>query len=167
MNRQSPSSLYDADIVTWADTQAELLRALSQRPDLSNAVDWENVIEEIETVGRTETRVITSAIRQIFIHLIKCWAEPDSPASRHWRAELVMFHATILADYTASMAQKIDLNAIWKLSSREAQKSLDVYDVPLPGGIPQICPYTLLEIIAQNPNFEELIARLPKPEQNT
>ncbi len=46
-------TLYDDDIVTWADEQVAALRALAARSDLSNAVDWENVIEEIESVGRS------------------------------------------------------------------------------------------------------------------
>ena len=44
-------SLYDDDIVTWAEEQAAALRALGARTDLSNAIDWENVAEEVESVG--------------------------------------------------------------------------------------------------------------------
>ena len=41
-------SLYDDDIVTWAEQQAAAVRALASRPDLSNALDWENVAARFE-----------------------------------------------------------------------------------------------------------------------
>jgi len=53
-------SLYDDDIVTWAEEQAAALRALGTRSDLSNAVDWANVAEEIESVGRSHLRACSS-----------------------------------------------------------------------------------------------------------
>jgi hypothetical protein len=33
-------SLYENDIVIWAEQQASALRALGLRPELSNALDW-------------------------------------------------------------------------------------------------------------------------------
>ena len=46
-------SLYDDDTVTWADQQVAALRSLATRPELSNVLDWDNVAEEIEGVGRS------------------------------------------------------------------------------------------------------------------
>ncbi len=54
--RTDQPSLYDEDVVAWAEQQAAALRALGARPDLSNALDWENVIEEVESVGLSEIR---------------------------------------------------------------------------------------------------------------
>ena len=45
------ATLYDDDIVTWAEQQAAALRELAAKPELANAVDWENLIEEVETLG--------------------------------------------------------------------------------------------------------------------
>jgi len=41
------ATLYRDDIVAWAERQAAALRALALRPELSNAVDWANLIEEM------------------------------------------------------------------------------------------------------------------------
>ena len=38
------STLYNDDIVTWAEQQASALRQLAAKPELSNAVDWENLL---------------------------------------------------------------------------------------------------------------------------
>ena len=49
-------SLYDTDIVAWSEQQAEALRDLArQAGKQSNAVDWDNLIDEVETVGRSES----------------------------------------------------------------------------------------------------------------
>ena len=58
------ASLYDDDIVSWAEQQAAALRELAAKPELSNVVDWENLIEEVETLGRSE------------------WGEPDPKCAR-------------------------------------------------------------------------------------
>lgn len=58
--------LYDRDFYTWTVQQAAALR----RRDFS-AVDWENVIEEIETLGRTEERSLKSQYARAMEHLLK------------------------------------------------------------------------------------------------
>ena len=59
-------SLYDRDFYTWAVQQAAALR----RRDFS-AVDWENVIEELESLARTEERSLKSQYARAIEHLLK------------------------------------------------------------------------------------------------
>ena len=49
------STLYEADFYAWTQRQAELLRA-----EEFSDVDWNNLIEEIETLGRSERKEIKS-----------------------------------------------------------------------------------------------------------
>jgi hypothetical protein len=72
------ATLYDDDIVTWSERQAAALRALAARPELSNAVDWDNVIEEIECLGRSEWKGVASQIRNALAHILKGYCDPDS-----------------------------------------------------------------------------------------
>ena len=46
------SGLYDEDIVLWSEQQADLLRrhAAGERANSAD-LDWENIVEEIESVG--------------------------------------------------------------------------------------------------------------------
>ena len=57
---------YDDDCVAWAREQAGLLKARNW-----GAVDWPNVIEEIEDLGKSERRSLASALARIMEHLIK------------------------------------------------------------------------------------------------
>jgi hypothetical protein len=50
-------SLYDEDILAWSERQGALLRriAAGERVD-DHDLDWDNVAEEIERVGRSQLR---------------------------------------------------------------------------------------------------------------
>jgi hypothetical protein len=50
--------LYDADILLWSEQQAEFLRRRA-----ANALDWDNLVEEIEAVGRNELHAVMSHLR--------------------------------------------------------------------------------------------------------
>jgi hypothetical protein len=74
----TPSPAYEADGYGWAMAQAELLRA--RRFD---AVDWNNVIEEIESVGKSERSSVESALRVVLMHQLK-WSHQKMFRSRSW-----------------------------------------------------------------------------------
>ncbi|MDC7786438.1 DUF29 domain-containing protein [Rhodoplanes sp. TEM] len=107
-------TLYDDDILLWSEQQAELIRALGRRRDLPNALDTENVAEEIESVGRSELAAVKSLIRRIFFHLMILAVEPEAAAARCWRVEIAGFHADMRRRYAPSMRQRIDLDALWR-----------------------------------------------------
>ena len=51
-----PDGLYDADILVWSQTQADVLRRLASGERVNAAIDWPNVIEEVHDVGASELR---------------------------------------------------------------------------------------------------------------
>jgi Domain of unknown function DUF29 len=75
-------SLYDEDVLAWAEQQAAALRRLGSRRDLPNELDLSNVIEEIEDVGKSEFHAVESLIENILIHLMLLWVDPGAPATR-------------------------------------------------------------------------------------
>ena len=46
-----PDNLYERDILSWSEHQADLLRCLA-RGEWAIGIDWEHVVQEIEDVGR-------------------------------------------------------------------------------------------------------------------
>ncbi len=74
-------SLYDDDIVIWADEQPAAVRALARRPELSHALDWENVAEEIESVGRSQSDAVESALLQTLVHVLKYFSSCTAPST--------------------------------------------------------------------------------------
>ncbi|TAE66541.1 MAG: DUF29 domain-containing protein, partial [Oscillatoriales cyanobacterium] len=74
--------LYDTDYLRWIETTVEKLRSR----DYSN-IDWENLIEEIEDMGRSERRSLESNLVVIILHLLKWQFQPDR-RSGSWKASI-------------------------------------------------------------------------------
>ncbi|WP_428391241.1 DUF29 domain-containing protein [Lichenicoccus sp.] len=63
---------YDGDLAAWADEQAALIRA-----GRFERLDLEHIAEEIESVGISERREITSRLAVLLTHLLKWQHQPD------------------------------------------------------------------------------------------
>jgi hypothetical protein len=74
--RLSPD--YEEDFVLWLTAQAELLRARQ-----FDALDVENLIEEIEGMVRSDRRELRHRLNLVLVHLLKCKYQP-SHRSKSW-----------------------------------------------------------------------------------
>jgi hypothetical protein len=63
-------TLYDEDFFLWSTEQAEALRAAALGAT-NQPIDWENVAEEIESLGRSDRRELHSPMRRVIEHLLK------------------------------------------------------------------------------------------------
>ncbi len=72
------SDLYERDFYSWTEEQSRALRE-SRWDDL----DWENLAEEIETVGRNDRRALVSHLEVLLAHLLKCLVQPER-RTRSW-----------------------------------------------------------------------------------
>jgi hypothetical protein len=104
--------LYERDVLTWSQHQADLLRRFG-RGERVNDIDWTNVAEEIEDVGLSELHSVESFLNLILVHLLKPPAWPDSETSRHWRGKIVAFRNNANRRFAPSMRQRIDVGALY------------------------------------------------------
>ena len=140
-----PDGLYDRDALAWAEQQAELLRRLAAGERVNDAVDWANVIEEVQDVGLSELRSCRSLLRQAMTHLLKLHAWPGSAAAAHWREEAGTFLDDAEQRFTSSMRQRIDLDELYAKALRRGQTATDDAGPPRP--LPDACPFTLNELL--------------------
>ncbi|HEY1936212.1 MAG TPA: DUF29 domain-containing protein [Acetobacteraceae bacterium] len=75
---------YDTDTVLWSEHQADLLRRLAAGEHVNEHVDWENVAEEIDSVGRSQRIALASHLRVVLEHLMKLEASPATEPRRGW-----------------------------------------------------------------------------------
>ena len=61
--------LYDQDLVLWSEEQGRALRAAAGA-GWNAPIDWENVAEEIESLGRSERHALASHIALVIEHLL-------------------------------------------------------------------------------------------------
>lgn len=154
-------TLYEDDIVTWAEQQAQAIRKLARsRPELSNLLDWENIAEEIDTLGRNEWKGVASKLRVALAHILKAVCDPDSLSVRAWTRETRQALADARDDFRPSMRQHLDLQAIWTKAFQQADYALEPYNVAIPPGIPATCPFTLDQILSENFNPDEAVITL-------
>src|SRR5271165_3591382 len=77
---------YDTDILTWSERQAELLRRRAAGELINEAdLDWPNIAEEIESLGKRDARELASRITTILIHLIKLEVSAATVPRAGWR----------------------------------------------------------------------------------
>jgi hypothetical protein len=144
------SDLYDDDILLWSERQAELLRQHSEAARVNDAIDWPNVIEEIEDVGRSEFRSCRSFLRQALRHMLKAEAWPLSRDAPTWRGDAVDFRRQARDAFTPSMRQKIDIAALYADALAALPEAMDGQP-PLP--VPDACPVTLERLLEDNPRL--------------
>ena len=76
-------TLYDDDFVAWSEQQAEALRATAHG-SANQPLDWENLAEEIESLGRSQRHTLHSQIYRIVRHLLKMEHSPARDPRRGW-----------------------------------------------------------------------------------
>ena len=141
----SMSDLYETDVVTWSDRQADLLRRIAAGERVNDQVDWENVVEEIESVGQSQIDAVESLWTQAFLHDLKAEAWPLARDVDNWRADARMFRHQAKRKYRASMRQRIDLPGIYESALTGLPDTMDGTP-PLP--VPQACPVTVDELLS-------------------
>jgi hypothetical protein len=138
-------SEYDTDILIWSEHQAELLRRRAAGELVNDAeIDWPNVAEEIEDVGRSELRSVESLLGQALRHMLKAEAWPLSRDAPSWRADAIDFRQQARRRFVATMRQRIDVADLYADALRALPETLD--------GLPP------LQIQSGTPTLDELLA---------
>jgi len=80
-------TLYDDDFVAWTEQQAEALRSAAKE-STNHRLDWENLAEEIEDLGKSVRHQLRSQLTRIQRHLIKLDQSPAKYPRRGWRESI-------------------------------------------------------------------------------
>jgi hypothetical protein len=136
---------YDTDILIWSEHQGALLRRRAAGGLVNDAeMDWPNIAEEIEDVGRNQLHAVESRLVQALRHMVKAQAWPASLDAPSWRADAIDFRRQARRRFAPSMRQKIDLAALYADAVAAMPAAIDG-QAPLP--IPDTCPVTLDELL--------------------
>jgi hypothetical protein len=136
-------SLYEQDFYLWTIEQANLLRAgaLSQ-------LDIENLIEEVESMGRSEKRELRSRLIILIMHLLKWDYQPEFQC-RSWEATIMTQRREIelVLDDNPSLRQGLSdvIFQAYPLSKFKASHETGIKESAFPG----TCPYTIKQIMGE------------------
>lgn len=139
---------YETDILHWSERQGELLRRIAAGERVNDAdLDWPNIAEEIESVGRSDLAATKSLLRQALAHMLKAQAWPLSREASGWRADARMFREQALDHFSPSMRERLDIGALYAGALWSMPETIDG-QAPLQ--LPQACPVTLDELLADD-----------------
>ena len=134
-------TLYDTDYLQWIETTVEKLRS----QDYVN-VDWENLIEEIEDMGRSERRSLESNLIVVLLHLLKWQYQPER-RSGSWEGSIVEHRRRIRKALKESPSLKPYVEDVFAECYAEAVKQAKA-ETGLPlETFPTQCPYELTEVM--------------------
>lgn len=134
---------YDEDFAAWLQSQAALLR--EHRFD---ELDIANLVEEVESVGRSEFRAFVSAIELIVFHMLK-WDYQPELRGQSWRKTIRDQRRTVtklLADnpsFKARRAEAIELAYLGMPEDVEEETGVPAQRLP------QTCPYSWDDIMTR------------------
>ena len=135
---------YDKDFYSWTQEQAELLRK-----GQFNSLDIPNLIEEIETMGRSEKRELQRRLTVLLLHLLK-WKYQPARRGRSWNLTIKgqrIEYSNVLADNPGLKPQLTTiLGNAYKLArvkaATETQLDIDTF--------PEECPWMIEDITNDN-----------------
>ncbi len=136
----SPPNLYEQDYYCWLEQTA-----LHLRKQAFGQLDLENLIEEIEDMGRSEKRAIESNLRVVLLHLLK-WKYQPQQRSGSWRGSITEHRIRIRKALQDSPSLKNYLLDVFpetyqdatKIASQETGLELESF--------PTSCEWTLQQV---------------------
>lgn len=106
-------TLYEIDDSQWLEITIELLKN-RQFKDL----DLENLIEELEDLGKEKKNAVASLLEQIIRHLLllQYWESESEYNAVHWQGEIYNFRIQLKRKLTTNLRNYLDdeLNSIYK-----------------------------------------------------
>lgn len=140
-HQDSPANLYEQDYYRWIEQTA-----LSLRKQAFDQLDLENLIEEIEDMGRSEKRALESNLRVVLWHLLK-WKYQPQQRCGSWRGSITEHRIRIrkalqdspsLKNYLPEVFSETYQDAI-KIASQETGLESETF--------PTLCEWTLQNVL--------------------
>ncbi|MEG3437532.1 DUF29 domain-containing protein [Pannus brasiliensis CCIBt3594] len=122
-------TLYDTDYYRWVEETLDRLRSRDYE-----AIDWENLIEEVTDLGISQKQAIESLTTRLLEHFLKLayWEAEREYNARKWRSEIVNFRRQILKSLRKSPSLKPYLRENYPECLEDARKSMsELFDLPI------------------------------------
>ena len=135
--------LYEIDDSQWLEETVKLLKNKQ-----FNDLDLDNLIEELEDLGKEKKNAVASLLEQIIRHLLllQYWTQEQESNSVHWQGEIYTFRVQLRRKLTTNLRNYLqsELNNIY-------QDALGFVKIKTQNTVnfPSECPYTLEQLLSQ------------------
>jgi hypothetical protein len=133
--------LYDLDDAQWLEETVSLLKKHQFQQ-----LDLDNLIEELEDLGREKKNAVASLLEQIIRHLLllQYWTKESEYNSVHWQEEIYNFRTQLGRKITTNLRNYLEkeLNSIY-------QDALGFLKIKTVNSVvfPPDCPYSLEQLL--------------------
>ncbi|MGK7930180.1 MAG: DUF29 domain-containing protein [Microcystaceae cyanobacterium] len=134
--------LYQEDESLWLAEMVKLLRE-----NRLEELDIDNLVEELEALGRRDKNRVESLLRQIIIHFLclQYWAAEYDYNHRHWQGEIATFRIQLNRALTTNLNHHLrdHLEEIYQeavfIVNQKTGLTMDTFPVN--------CPYSLTQLL--------------------
>ena len=133
--------LYDVDDAQWLEETVSLLKKHQFQQ-----LDLDNLIEELEDLGREKKNAVASLLEQIIRHLLllQYWTKESEYNAVHWQEEIYNFRTQLGRKITTNLRNYLEkeLNSIY-------QDALGFVKIKTVNSVvfPLDCPYSLEQLL--------------------
>lgn len=135
------SRLYDDDFYRWTQVMAEALRSRNW-----SALDIENLVEEVESLGRQQRQELRNRLGILLGHLLKWEFQPEQ-RSRSWLSTIRVQRLDIAVLLEDNPSLKASLQDVLEKGYRKGVLLAEGETGLEPRTFPEICSYRLEEVL--------------------
>ncbi|MBR8827151.1 MAG: DUF29 domain-containing protein [Gomphosphaeria aponina SAG 52.96 = DSM 107014] len=147
------TTLYEQDFGLWLEQTINKIRARE-----FELVDWENLLEELEDLGKSEKRALVSNLVVLIAHLLKLQVQQDAPESmkKGWRDSVVEHRERVLIDLHKIPSLKSYLSEAIQEAYPSARKVAikqgqgKAVGKPYVFEYPETCPFRIEEVLDED-----------------
>jgi uncharacterized protein (UPF0210 family) len=112
---------YEEDYYLWTQTMVENLKNKNY-----SKVDWDNLIEEIDDMGKSQKRAVESLLLRLTEHLLKLkyWETEKERNKKHWQSEVVNFRVLLRKRLKESPSLKANLPEMYVEVLADSKQSI-------------------------------------------
>ena len=141
--------LYERDFYRWAIEQASAMR--TNRVQLEAVgIDWENVAEELDTLGRSEKRELRNRLGVLLLHLLKWLHQPLRQGPR-WKLTIEEQRDTMAELLAGNPSLNPLLNQTLKDAYKYARRNAAIESGLSQSTFPLDCPWNAAQVL--DPDF--------------
>jgi len=135
--------LYEDDYLLWLETNIQLLNKRQL-----DGLDYDNLVEELIDLGRSEKRAVENLLKQLLIHLLlyQYWVTEKERNANHWKGEIINFREQLKREFRSKT-----------IYNHAVSEFLEMYDVAAKVAeaksgvaIPSQCHYLFEQVINEN-----------------
>ena len=149
------TKLYEQDFNRWREVMIKQIEARNFQ-----AIDWDNLLIELEDMGKAEKRAFISNLTILIAHLLKLMVQKDAPDSMKgsWYSSITEHRFRVQKDLEDNPSFQNYLPEAMakaykdgrKLAIKEGQKASFGVRKPSPEKYPNQCPFTIEQLLDED-----------------